>query len=103
MTQQDIAKGMDVSIRSNLEDEAEKAVSTLKSQHRGSNPVCLRYYRTQDELDLCQLPHGLDRPVGYVNAIARRIVYLLRESHIDLHLLYPEQMELASAECYLDE
>lgn len=45
-----------------------------------AKPLTITYYRTQEELDAVQLPAGLDRPVGFANATARRVADILEES-----------------------
>ncbi len=85
-------------MRDELEEEARASCAKLLSMHRGDGAPFVTYYRTQEQLDAAQLPCGLDRPVGYVNATTRRAVQLLREAHVDVDVLYPEQREFVYAE-----
>lgn len=127
MTQSDVADEFDVDVRSvkrwesesvegyeppdavwafllecaeELEQEAREAVAAVKSMDRGDAPIAMTYYRTQEELDSVQLAAGLDRSLGYANAITRRIMQLLHESRIEFDIYYPDQMELVDPQSY---
>lgn len=76
-----------------LEEEAQKIFEALKSMYRADAPVALGYYRSQEQLDEVQIPAGLDRPVGYMNAVTRRVAALLHEAHMDFDIYYAEQMK----------
>lgn len=84
--------------RDALEEEARAAVEAIKRMHRGNEPVAIRYYRTQEQLDEVQLDR--DRPVGYVNAVTRRCMQLLSELRIPYDVFYPEQMTVVEGEPY---
>lgn len=80
--------------------EAAGKVLALREEERNSCPVAIRYYRTQEALDEAQLPQGLDRPVGYVNAIAMRAAELVEEAGIDTFLVYDDSMAVEPVEGY---
>lgn len=115
MTQNDLAEEFDVTLRSvkrwehpnkdyqppddvwewllecreNLYQEAQNAADSVLSRHKGTSPVAVAYYRTQEELDARQLSVDRDYPVGYTNAITREAVRILeREKHIDVGFEY---------------
>lgn len=75
--------------REGLYEEARRAVNETLAMHRGDAPVVLTYYRTQEQLDARQLAAGMDRPVGYVNAITREVARQLCDKHVDVVLAYP--------------
>lgn len=75
--------------REGLYEEARRAVNEALAMHRGDAPVVLTYYRTQEQLDARQLAAGMDRPVGYINAITREVARQLCDKHVDVVLAYP--------------
>lgn len=81
-----------VKARDNLYAEAKHFVDEVTREHKGCDSIVVIYYRSQDEVDQRQLPVGLDRPVGYVNAITRETVRILRDRHIDVRYAYAPQL-----------
>lgn len=50
--------------------------------------VMVPYYRTQEDLDAVQINQGADLPVGYVNALSRRIAERLSDEGYDVSFEY---------------
>lgn len=124
LTQNDVAVEMDVDVRSvkrwengsiegyeppdgvwawlqdayvDMQAEATRLAAEIMTAVRDSGstePVAIRYYRTQEQLDAVQLPAGRDLPVGYANAISREVARTVAEAGIDVDYFYPEQMEI---------
>lgn len=74
-------------LRAEAKRHAEEIIS-MRGEEKNDAPVVLAYYRTQDELDARQLPCGLDRPVGYANAITREVARLLAEEGVAVRYAY---------------
>lgn len=80
--------------------ESAEKVLALAEEERNDGPIVIRYYRTQDALDAAQLPIGMDRPVGYVNAIAMRAAEIIEDSGRETLLRYDDAMAVESVEGY---
>lgn len=78
-------------------EAAAKALALRDEEHSGA-PVAIRYYRSQEALDEAQLPRGLDRPAGYVNAIARRAAALIEEAGVNTLFVYDDSMSVYPVE-----
>lgn len=63
-------------MRADAESMAERLMR-MAASIQWDKSLTISYYRTQEELDAVQLPAGLDRPVGFVNATARRVADIL--------------------------
>lgn len=72
----------------------------LADEERNGGPIAIRYYRTQEALDEAQLPLGMDRPVGYVNAIAMRAAEIIEEAGRETVLAYDCSMAVEPVEGY---
>lgn len=66
-------------MRADAEAMAERLMQ-MAASIQWSKPLTISYYRTQAELDAVQLSAGLDRPVGFANATARRVADILEEN-----------------------
>lgn len=53
--------------------------------------VMVPYYRTQEDLDAVQIAQGADMPVGYVNALSRKIAERLESEGYDVVFEYETQ------------
>lgn len=80
-------------------DAAAKTLA-LREEERDSGPVAIRYYRTQEALDEAQLPQGLDRPVGYVNAVSMRAAEIIEDAGMDTLLMYDDSMAVEQVKGY---
>lgn len=80
-------------------ESAAKAIA-LAREERNDGPVAIRYYRTQEALDEEQLPLGIDRPVGYVNAVSMRAAEIIEDAGMDTLLMYDDSMAVESVEGY---
>lgn len=92
-----------VELHQNMIAEARKAASNalaLAEEERNGGPVRIRYYRTQEALDEWQLPAGLDRPVGYVNAMSMRAAELIEDAGRETVMVYDDSMAVEPVEGY---
>lgn len=80
--------------------ESAAEVLALADEERNEGPIAIRYYRTQEALDEAQLPMGMDRPVGYVNAIAMRSAEIIEEAGRETVLAYDCSMAVEPVEGY---
>lgn len=113
MTQQDVADEAGVSVRTvkrwespDGQDAPDDVLSYLmacrtamdadvalyldvvhKEADKGAT-VMVPYYRTQEDLDSVQIKQGADLPVGYVNALSRRIAERLSGEGYDVSFEY---------------
>lgn len=81
--------------------EAAEKILALAKDERNDGPIAIRYYRTQDALDEAQLSLGMDRPVGYVNAIAMRAAEIIEDAGRETLLRYDDSMAVEPVEGYV--
>lgn len=80
-------------------ESAAKALA-LAEEERNDGLIAIRYYRTQEALDEAQLPLGMDRPVGYVNAVSMRAAEIIDEAGRETLLRYDDSMVVEPVEGY---
>lgn len=80
-------------------ESAAKALA-LAREERSDGPIAIRYYRTQEALDEAQLPLGIDRPVGYVNAVSMRAAEIIEDAGMDTLLIYDGSMAVEQVKGY---
>lgn len=80
-------------------ESAAKAIA-LAREERNDGPIAIRYYRAQEALDEAQLPLGIDRPVGYVNAVSMRAAEIIEDAGMDTLLMYDDSMAVEQVDGY---
>lgn len=81
-------------------EEAERAFQALVKLIESNEPIAVRYYRTQEELDDAQKDLGLSRNFRCVNAITLKVVNKLKDVGIEFDIFYPDQMEIIEPQRY---
>lgn len=80
-------------------ESAAKALALAREEHN-DGPIAIRYYRSQEALDEAQLPLGIDRPVGYVNAVSMRAAEIIEDSGRETLLAYDGAISVEPVDGY---
>lgn len=68
-------------------DLAEQAIAMAEQEDCGGH-IVIAYYRSQEELDACQLPAGRDEAVGWVNASSRLAADIIEQAGYEVRFAY---------------
>lgn len=83
-----------IACKKSIDIDVSRYVDVVHTEVEEGATVMVPYYRTQEDLDAVQIGQGADMPVGFVNALSRKIAERLDAEGYDVFFEYsPHELD----------